>query len=304
MDTRSNNLLKRLQQDMPEYSKGQKLIATYITDYIEKAAYMTAARLGEVVGVSESTVVRFAVELGYDGYPTMQKALQDISRSKLTMLQRVEVSNSRVNPDNILKSVLMADIDNIKQTLDELDYAEFLKTVDAILAGKKIYVLGIRSSAPLASFLAFYFNLLFDNIWLVNTNSVSEMFEQILNVGPGDVVIGISFPRYSTRTLKAMRYATDQGCTTIAITDSKESPLSQVSKHSLFARSDMASFVDSLVAPLSVINALLVAVCLRRTEHMTQTFDKLEKIWDEYKVYEKYEQEDEQDGQSAADEEA
>ena len=294
MDYKSNNLLKRLQQDMSSFSKGQKLIAAYILNYFEKAAYMTAARLGEVVGVSESTVVRFAVELGCDGYPSMQKALQDISRSKLTLLQRVEVSNTRINPGNVLKSVLMADMDNIKQTMEDLDNEEFSKTIDAIIAGKKIYILGVRSSAPLASFLGFYFNLLFDNIWLVHTTSVSEMFEQILNVGKGDVVIGISFPRYSTRTLKAMRYAMDQGCTTIAITDSKESPLAQVSKHSLFARSDMASFVDSLVAPLSVINALLVAVCLRRSEHVTQTFEKLEKIWDEYKVYEKYEQEEDQ----------
>ncbi|MEI6131746.1 MAG: MurR/RpiR family transcriptional regulator [Bacillota bacterium] len=293
MDGKANNLLKRLQHDTQEFSKGQKLLAAYISEYIEKAAYMTASRLGEVVGVSESTVVRFAVELGYDGYPTMQKALQDISRSKLTMLQRVEVSNSRIDHENILKSVLHADIDNIKQSLEELDNEEFNRIVDAILDGKKIYVIGIRSSATLASFLAFYFNLIFDNVWLVNTNSVSEMFEQILHVGVGDVVVGISFPRYSTRTIKAMRYATDQGCTTIAITDSKDSPLSQVSTHSLFARSDMASFVDSLVAPLSVINALLVAVSLRRSEHVAKSFDKLEKIWDEYKVYEKYEQEDE-----------
>ena len=294
MDGKTNNLLKRLQQDMPDYSKGQKLIANYILNSIEKAAYMTAARLGELVGVSESTVVRFAVELGFDGYPTMQKALQEISRSKLTLLQRVEVSNARINPDNVLKSVLMADMDNIKQTMEELDNGEFTKTIDTIMEAKKIYILGVRSSAPLASFLGFYFNLLFDNIRLVHTTSVSEMFEQILNVGEDDVVIGISFPRYSTRTLKAMKYANAQGATTIAITDSKESPLALTSAHSLFARSDMASFVDSLVAPLSVINALLVAVCLRRTEHIAKTFDKLEKIWEEYSVYEKYEQEDDE----------
>jgi len=292
MDSKLNNLLKRLQHEMQGFSKGQKLIASYISEHIEKAAYMTAARLGEIVGVSESTVVRFAVELGYDGYPNMQKALQEISRSKLTLLQRVEVSNLKVNPDQVLKSVLQADMDNIKQTMEDLDNLEFIKTIDAIMAGKKIYILGVRSSAPLASFLGFYFNLLLDNIRLVHTTSVSEMFEQILNVGKDDVVIGISFPRYSSRTLKAIRYACDQGATTVAITDSKESPLAQVSTHSLIARSDMASFVDSLVAPLSVINALLVAVCQRRTDHITRTFDKLEKIWDEYKVYEKYEQED------------
>jgi Transcriptional regulators len=288
MEGKIRDMIKRIQDNLPGMSKGQKLIANYIIDHYEKAAFMTAARLGEVVGVSESTVVRFAIELGYDGYPKLQKLLQELIKSKLTAVQRIEVSSNRINEENILKSVLQSDMEKIKLTLDEIDQDSFNQIVECILNAKRIYILGVRSSAPLASFLGFYFNLIFDNVRLVHTTSVSEMFEQILRVSEEDVVIGISFPRYSKRTTKAMQYVKSQGAKVIAITDSHESPLAACADHAIIARSDMASFVDSLVAPLSVINALIVAVGVRKKDNIYKTFEKLETIWDEYQVYEKY----------------
>ncbi len=282
-----DNLIKEMKAKYTTFSKGQKLIATYIIDHYDKAAFMTAARLGEEVGVSESTVVRFAIELGYDGYPKLQKVLREVIKSKLTSAQRLEVSSAHIDSETVLKSVLQSDLNKIRATLEEADAETFNAVVEEILRGDKIYILGVRSSAPLASFLGFYFNLIFENVRLVHTTSVSEMFEQIVNAKKGDVVIGISFPRYSKRTSKAMEFARKQGATVIAITDNETSPLAISSKYSLFARSDMASFVDSLVAPLSLINALIVAIGLKRKEKIHTTLERLEAIWDEYQVYEK-----------------
>ncbi|MDD4492986.1 MAG: MurR/RpiR family transcriptional regulator [Eubacteriales bacterium] len=287
MDNQHQDLLKKISEMYASFSKGQKLIADYINRQYGKAAYMTAAKLGETVGVSESTVVRFADELGYEGYPKFQKALQELIKSKLTSVQRIEVSKSRINEDDVLKSVLQSDMEKLKITLDEIDKDQFNKIVEIILNARRIYILGVRSSAPLAGFLGFYFNLLFDDIRIVNTTSESEVFEQIVHAGKGDLLIGISFPRYSRRTLKSMEFAKSQGATAIAITDSKESPLAKAADYSLFARSDMASFADSLVAPLSVINALIVALGLRKKESIYEVFNKLENLWDEYQVYEK-----------------
>ncbi|MFA6308168.1 MAG: MurR/RpiR family transcriptional regulator [Clostridia bacterium] len=288
MENQIQDLLNKIKINMKNFSKGQKLIANYIINHYDKAAFMTAAALGDIVGVSESTVVRFATELGFEGYPKLQKLLQELIKSKLTSLQRIEVSSNRISEENILKSVLQSDMDKIKITLAEVDQTTFNKVVENILKAKKIYILGVRSSAPLASFLGFYFNLIFDNVRLVHTTSVSEMFEQIIRVTEGDLVIGISFPRYSKRTIKAMEYVKSQNATVIAITDSVESPLAKTAHYSLIARSDMASFVDSLVAPLSIINALIVAVGASRKQSIYETFERLEKIWDEYQVYEKF----------------
>jgi len=287
MERKARDLMKRIQDNISGLSKSQKLIANFIFNHYDKAAFMTAAKLGEVVGVSESTVVRFAIELGFDGYPMLQKVLQELIKSKLTAVQRLEVSSNRINEENILKSVLQSDMEKIKITMEEIDQNSFNDIVESILNARKIYILGVRSSAPLASFLGFYFNLIFDNVRLVHTTSVSEMFEQILRASTGDVVIGISFPRYSKRTVKAMQYVKSQGATVIAITDSHESPLAPYADHSIIARSDMASFVDSLVAPLSVINAIIVAIGMRRKQKVYETLEKLEQIWDEYQVYEK-----------------
>ena len=282
-----NDLITKIQSELPGFSKGQKQIARFILEHYDKAAFMTASRLGVTVGVSESTVVRFAPELGYDGYPHLQRALQEMIRNKLTSVQRMEVAGDRMGGRDVLQTVLHADTDMIRVTLDEIDRDAFQGAVDALMGAKRIYILGVRSSSALASFLGFYFNLLFENVTLVHTNSVSEIFEQVLRVGPGDVLFGISFPRYSKRTLSAMKYARDRGARVIALTDSQLSPLARVADHVLLARSDMASFVDSLVAPLSVINALIVAVGMSRRDEIEQTFNKLERIWEEYDVYEK-----------------
>ena len=252
---------------------------------------MTASRLGSTVGVSESTVVRFATELGYDGYPHLQKALQEMIRNRLTAVQRMEVAGDRMGNRDVLESVLSSDVEKIRMTLDELNREAFHSTAGAIVRARRIYILGVRSSSALANFMGFYFTLLFENVRVLYTNSVSEIFEQILRIGPEDVFIGISFPRYSQRTLSAMKYSKDRGAKVIALTDSRLSPLARYADHTLIAKSDMASFVDSLVAPLSVINALIVQVSMGRQEEVEQTFNKLETIWDEYHVYETVEDE-------------
>lgn len=287
----SKDILAVIQSSMSGFSKGQKLIGRYILENYDKAAFMTASKLGKTVNVSESTVVRFAAELGYDGYPAMQKTLQEMIRSKLTTVQRIEVSNDRLGDHDVLTKVVQSDIEKIRMSLEELSREEFSNVVDAIVGARRIYILGVRSSTTLSDFLAFYFNLIFDNVRHVQTTLASEMFEQMLRVGKDDVVIGISFPRYSTRTVRAMEFARDQGATVVAITDSEMSPLYDTANYRLLAKSDMASFVDSLVAPLSIINALIVAVGRKKAVEVTNTFERLEQIWDEYEVYEKVEYE-------------
>ena len=283
----NHDILTLIQENIHTFSKGQKRIANFILDSYDKAAFMTASRLGKRVGVSESTVVRFAAELGYDGYPDMQKSLQKMIRNRLTSVQRIEVTNDRIGDQDLLSMVLQSDIEKIRLTLEELDRDSFEHAVDAIVSARKIYIIGVRSSASIATFLTFYFNLIFDNVVEVSANTASEVFERLLRVGEGDVVIGVSFPRYSIRTVQAMSFARDRGATTVAITDSEASPLAPICTYTLKARSDMASFVDSLVAPLSLVNALLVAVSRKKNDDLAHTFQILEGIWDEYGVYEK-----------------
>ena len=283
----NRDILAVIQENMHTFSKGQKRIANYILDSYDKAAFMTASKLGKRVGVSESTVVRFAAELGYDGYPDMQRTLQKMIRNRLTSVQRIEVTNDRLGDQDLLSMVLQSDIEKIRLTLEELDRASFERAVEAIVSARRIYIIGVRSSASIATFLSFYFNLIFDNVVEVTANTASEVFERLLRVGQGDVVIGVSFPRYSSRTVQAMNFARDQGAVTVAITDSEASPLAPISTYTLKARSDMASFVDSLVAPLSLVNALLVAVSRKKGDDLANTFQTLEQIWDEYGVYEK-----------------
>lgn len=284
-----NDLMGKLQGSLATFSKSQKQIARYIMEHYDKAAFLTASRLGQTVGVSESTVVRFATELGYEGYPHLQRALQEMIRNKLTAVQRMEVMDDRMGGRDILQSVLTTDVDKIRMTLDEVDREAFQGAVDAILRARRIYILGVRSSGALAHFLGFYFSLLFENVRMLQTNGVSEVFEQLMHVESEDVFIGISFPRYSKRTLSAMKYSKDHGAQVIALTDSRLSPLAGCADHVLIAKSDMVSFVDSLVAPLSVLNALIVAVGIEKKAEIEQTFERLEHIWDEYEVYEKLE---------------
>lgn len=267
-------------------SRGQKLLAAYITDHYDQAVFLTAAKLGEAVGVSESTVVRFATQLGYKGYPQFQKALEEMVRTKLDAVQRVEVAFGRISRSRVLESVLKADMEKIKGTLEKIDQNAFDLAVDTILTARRIYVIGIRSCAPLASFLAFYLNYLSDQVILLHTNSSSELFEQMLRIGKEDVIIGISFPRYSLRTLKALEFANNRSAKVITLTDSVHSPMNLYSSCNLIAESDMVSLVDSLVAPLSVINALIVALCMRRQDDVADTLTSLEQIWDDYQVYE------------------
>ena len=282
----TNDLLNRINNNYSKMSKGQKLLATYITDNYDKAVFLTAAKMGEIVGVSESTVVRFAMSLGYKGYPEFQDALAELVRNKLNSVQRMEVTYGRISQSDILQTVLQSDADKLKTTLEKIDHSAFDLAVDTILGAKNIYIVGIRSCAPLASFLSFYLNLMFDNVRLLHTNSASEIFEQMVRIGEEDVIIGISFPRYSMRTLKALEFANNRSAKVITITDSIHSPMNLYSSCNLIADSDMASIVDSLVAPLSVINALIVALCMKKQKEVAKTLTTLEEIWDEYQVYE------------------
>ena len=280
-----NELLQKIDEGYSKFSKGQKKLADFIKEDYDKAAFLTAAKMGEEVGVSESTVVRFAMALGYDGYPGFQKALGEMVRTKLNSIQRMEVTYGRVPQSEILDTVLHSDIDKIKLTMQSIDHESFELAVETILNAKKIYVIGIRSCAPLASFLGFYLNLICDKVVAVHTNSSSEIFEQLIRIDEDDVIIGISFPRYSMRTLKALEFASNRKAKVITLTDSVHSPMTLYSSCNLIARSDMASIVDSLVAPLSVINALIVAICMKKQKEVVSTLETLEKIWGEYQVY-------------------
>lgn len=283
----NRNVLNEIEAEFSTYSKGQKKIAEYIIKHYDKAAFMTASKLGKEVGISESTVVRFANALGYEGYPELQAALSEIVKTKLTSLQRMEIAYDKMANEDILSKVINSDISKMRSTLESIDKKAFDRAVEELLNAKNIYILGVRSASAISSFLGFYFNLLFTGVRLVNTSSVSEMFEQILRAGKGDVVIGISFPRYSRRTIKALEYAKMRGATVISITDTPGSPLVPQSDISLFAKTDMVSFVDSLVAPLSVVNALIVAIGMRKKQEITQTLSDLENIWEEYNVYDR-----------------
>lgn len=281
----TEGLLNRINQQYHSLSKGQKKLASFIADHYDKAVFMTAAKLGAEVGVSESTTVRFATQLGYEGFPEFHRALEEVVHNRLNSIQRMEVTYGHLSKDEILDHVLQADIDKIKLTLEHTDRETFQLAVETILQAKTIYVVGIRSCAPLAEFLSFYLNLIFEDVRLLHTNSASELFEQMIRIGPEDVIIGISFPRYSMRTLKAMEFANHRNAKVITLTDSVHSPMNLYSSCNLIARSDMASIVDSLVAPLSVLNALVVALCMKKQNEVMQTLETMEEIWDEYQVY-------------------
>ena len=283
----NRNLIHTISSMMPQFSKGQKLIAHYIIEHYDKAAFMTAAKLGQAVQVSESTVVRFAFELGFDGYPQLQRALQELIRNRLTSVQRMELTGEQFSKGDLVERVLTMDVDRIRHTMEEVDSAEFDRVVKALDDAKTIYIMGVRSSFPLASFLDFYFNHIFDHVHLITSASMNDVFEQMFRIGAQDVFIGISFPRYSNTTVSAMRFAVERGATTIAFTDSAMSPIAEPAALHLYARSDMTSFVDSLVAPLSLLNALITAAGMSRHNEVSETFEELEQIWGRYDVYAK-----------------
>ena len=286
------DILRTIEENMDGFSKGQRQIARYLLTHYDKAAYMTAAKLGSEVNVSESTVVRFVMELGYAGYPEFQKALQELIRTKLTSFQRMEVTNHLIGDGDVLEKVLMTNVENIRHTLDSISRAAFHDAVDAIVKAKNIYIIGVRSSSMLANFLGYSLRMVFDNVCLIDTASGSELFQQIMSIGEGDVMIAISFPRYSKRIVNAVEFARKAGASVVALTDSEHSPIAEYASELLIAQSGMASFVDSLVAPLSVINALIVALSKKKQEELTVRLHALERIWAEYDVYEKNDRED------------
>lgn len=283
----NDDIISALQQKASGFSKGQRLLANYITESYDKAAFMTASRLGKTVGVSESTVVRFAVELGYDGYPSMQKAMQEMVLNRLTSVQRIEVANDRIGNQDVVSMVLQADADKLRQTSEMVSRDDFQAAVRAIRKARRIYILGVRSVAPLASFLGYYLNFMFDNVHIVTASGASEMFEKMVGMNSEDAVVAFSFPRYSAATVKGAQYCRTIGATVIGFTDNRLSPLGQHSDHVLVAKSDMVSLVDSIVAPLSLVNALIVALTAGQEQTLAKTFDALERVWEEYNVYER-----------------
>ena len=287
----AKSILHTIENNMSSFSKGQKRIAGYILENYDKAAFMTASKLGKLVGVSESTVVRFASELGYDGYPSMQRALQEMIRSRLTSTQRIQAAGDLFDHQDLLGAVLQSDIDKLREIVGEADRTAFNNVVERIMHARHIYILGVRSSSFVAGYLNFYMHLLCENVTLVQSNAAGEIFEQLFRIGPEDVMIAISFPRYSKVTMNTVKFAQDRGASIIAITDNELSPVYQMSDAALLAPCEMISFVDSMVAPLSLINALLVALAHRMGTDVSTTFAELEDIWNEYGVFGKMDDE-------------
>ena len=285
----NRDILTVIQENMSTFSKGQKRIANYILESYDKAAFMTASRLGQTVEVSESTVVRFAAQLGYEGYPEMQRDLRELIRGKLTSIQRIQVSNDQMQGD-LLTSVMQRDMDSLRTAIEQVDRGQFEQMVDKLLKAQHIYLLGMRSSSFLTGYLNFYFRLIFDNVTLVNGGAAGS-FDQLFRVSKDDVVIGICFPRYSELALKTIQFARDRGATIVGVTDSEMSPINQMSSNSLLVRSEMISFVDSLAAPMSMLNALILAVANKKGADISATFSELEHIWERFDIFGKIEDE-------------
>lgn len=279
----STDLIARINANYSSFSKGQKLLANYIVDNYDRAAFITASRMGRTVGVSESTVVRFAYALGYDGYPELQRSLQEMIRNRLTAVQRIQLT-SDMDQDEVLSTVLKSDIGNIRSTIESVDTAVFNTVIDNMLKARRVYLVGIKSAAPLAQFLGYYLNFILEDVVIV-TSMQTDVYESMLRIGQQDMCIGISFPRYSSRTVDALKFAKDRGAAVVAITDSMFSPIAELADSVLIARSDMASFADSLVAPLSLINAIIVGAGLRRKNAVSECLNQLENIWKSQKVY-------------------
>lgn len=289
--TVAKSILHTIENEMSGFSKGQKRIASYILENYDKAAFMTASKLGKLVGVSESTVVRFASVLGYDGYPSMQRALQEMIRSRLTSTQRIQQAGELLDQQDVLGAVLNSDMENLREMEAQADRREFDEVVERIRKARHIYILGVRSSSFVAGYLNFYMHLMFENVTLVQTNAAGEILEQLFRIGPEDVLLAISFPRYSKVTINTVQFARDRGATIIAVTDNDLSPIYQMADAALLAPCEMISFVDSMVAPVSILNALLVALANRMGTDVSATFAELEDIWNEYSVFGKMDDE-------------
>lgn len=283
----NEDILSLLEYKMPTFSKGQKRIAALICESYDKAAFMTASCLGKQAGVSESTVVRFAMELGYDGYPQMQKAMQEMVLNRLTSVQRMGVTTDRIGSQDVVTTVLHTDAEKLRQTGETVDRAAFQAAVQDILNADHIYILGVRSASALASFFGYYLRYMFSRVHIITDSSSGEMLEQLINVSAGDVVVAFSFPRYSSSTVQGVAYCRNAGAKVIGITNSMVSPLAEYCDRVLVAKSDMVSIVDSLVAPLSLVNALIVALAAGKEDVLRTNFDKLENIWQTHHIYEK-----------------
>ncbi len=281
------NLVERIERKKKEFSKGQKRLAAYLLEYYDKAAFFTAQKLGKEAGVSESTVVRFAYQLEYEGYPQLQQELRVMAKRKSNSIQRLELAKDHFDNDDLLPKILQIDANRLRDTIHSIDKDEFNRAVDMIEKAKMIYILGARSAGFLAGLLGYYLDMIFDHVKVVNANATSDTFEQICRMNENDLFIAISFPRYSKRTVKALSFAKKQGASTIAITDSVQSPITADSDCSLIAKSDVMAIVDSLVGPQSVINALVVALAIRKKDEVEKRLKLLEELWNEYDVYEK-----------------
>ena len=286
----AKNILHTIEKNMISFSKGQKLIARYILDNYDKAAFMTASKLGKTVQVSESTVVRFATQLGYDGYPSMQRALQEMIRGKLTSIQRIQASDGVLAGNDLMTNVLQRDMEKIRMAIDQTEGAEFERVVDTVVNAKRIYIVGFRSSSFLAGYLNFYFRLIFDNVVQVQGGAAGT-FDQIFRVGEGDVVVAICFPRYSELALKTIQFAKERGASIVGVTDSDLSPVSRMAECSLLVHNEMISFVDSLAAPMSMLNALILAAARKKGADVSHTFSDLERVWERYAIFGKVEDE-------------
>ena len=284
-----SSVLQTIRQQMDGFSKGQKRIAEYILSDYDKAAFMTAAKLGKTAQVSESTVVRFASELGYSGYPAMQKALQELIRGRLTSVQRIRASE--MEEGDLLSRAMHRDVETINTTIESIDRAAFANVVEKLLSAEHVYIVGVRSSAFLAGYLNFYLRLLMDNVILVQHSAAGEIYEQMVHIGPKDVLIAISFPRYSNMVIHAVDMACERGADVIAITDNGMSPLMPYATEALFVQCEALSYVDSLAAPLSFLNALVLAVGYRRRQEVDETFSQLEQVWSKYDIFGKSEDE-------------
>ena len=281
------DISQRIKKMYSSLSKGHKKIANAVINEYETVAYMTAASLAHKVGVSESTVVRFAGVMGYEGYSEFQRSVEELAKTKLTPNQRIDMTKKRIGKSDILESVMHSDINKIKHTLDRLNRNAFYRAVDAILEAKNIYIIGARSAEPIAKILNYNLSLIFDNVKFINASSTAEVFEQMFSIDENDVLVAFSFPRYSSRVANSVKFASSKGAKTVAITDSDISPLAKYAEYLLLAQSDMASFMDSLVAPISIINALIVEITSRREKDIRHRFDQLEDIWSEYDIYAK-----------------
>jgi DNA-binding MurR/RpiR family transcriptional regulator len=283
----AQDISQRIKELYPTFSKGHKKISSVVLNDYDKIAYMTASKLGKYVGISESTVVRFADELGYAGYSEFQKAVQELVRTRLTPNQRIDITKQRIGMGDIIDSVFESDTAKMKATYERLDRKAFYSTCDAILSAKRIYVMGARSTESLAMILKYNLSLVFDNVSLIAPKSTAEVFEQMFTIGEGDLLIAFSFPRYSSKMVNAVKFAKQNGASVAVVTDSANSPLAEYASYLITAQSDMASFMDSLVAPISIINAIIVEITSRRESLIRDRFDRLEKIWDDYEVYTK-----------------